>query len=706
MAKDFKAYRFLAVLVGAVALSFPVWADPPAQVGRLNHISGQVSFQSGSLDEWVPATLNYPLTAGDHLWTDVGARAEVHVLSAALRLDSSTEFSFVNLDDQTVQVRLTTGSLNVTLRGLDAGDVFEINTPNASISMLAAGTYRVDVQASGGTEVTVRQGNAEVTAGGGAFDVLAGQFTAISGSDSVAYYVAGASAPDEWDAWCQTRDQREDRIESVRYVPREMIGAEDLDENGTWLVEAGYGPVWAPSRVPSGWAPYRFGRWAWVEPWGWTWIDDTPWGFAPFHYGRWAFLGARWVWVPGAMVARPLYAPALVVFVGGSGWSPDAGEGIGWFPLGPREVYIPPYQVSTRYVQRINIAHVTTITVQTIETFNVNHVVYVNRTVPRALTFVPHDVFVQSRPAAGGMLSVSAAEIMRAPLMGMTARVAPQRESVFAQPFAPRSPVAQPSPDLMRRRVYTRTAPPPQQVPFATRQQSLTVNPGRPLDAEALLRFQRTQPSAAPTVTMVRPSMAPRPEAPRANRSGPQAVPPAERQPGVTVAPAGRQERVNAPASPPVRQPGVTVAPGGRQERVNAPASPAERQPGVTVAPGGRQERVNAPAPPPVRQPAVNAPGNRGNSEVAAQINALRTRSLPDAEQRLAAARGVAGIRLDLNAAARQLSAARAALAGAEQDLAGGNAGRAQQTVAAAQRQIEDQMRLISAAIQAAKQSR
>jgi hypothetical protein len=74
--------------------------------------------------------------------------------------------------------------------------------------------------------------------------------------------------------------------------------------------------------------------------------------------------------------------------------------------------------------------------------------------------------------------------------------------------------------------------------------------------------------------------------------------------------------------------------------------------------------------------------------------------------QRLAAARGVAGIRLDLNAAARQLSAARAALAGAEQDLAGGNAGRAQQTVAAAQRQIEDQMRLISAAIQAAKQSR
>src|SRR5208283_4445506 len=98
-----------------------------------------------------------------------------------------------------------------------------------------------------------------------------------------------------WGAWCASRDAREEQLASVRYVPREMIGVEDLDANGSWIVTTGHGPVWAPQRVAPGWAPYKFGRWAWVAPWGWTWIDDAPWGFAPFHYGRWAFVDARWV---------------------------------------------------------------------------------------------------------------------------------------------------------------------------------------------------------------------------------------------------------------------------------------------------------------------------------------------------------------------------------------------------------------------------
>src|SRR5208283_3634924 len=292
---------FLAVLSAHAAL----WADPPIQVGRVSLISGEVSFRPGSLDDWAPATLNYPLTAGDSLWTDAGGRAEVHVGGAAIRLDSDTEFSFLNLDDQTVQVRLSQGSLNVRVRSLDPGDAFEIDTPNSSVSLLAEGSYRVDVQDPGDTVVVVRQGETQVTAGEDAFNVPAGQSATVSGTGSIAYYLQDVSAPDDWDAWCGNRDQREDRVVSVRYVSRNMIGMEDLDDHGTWLVVAGYGQVWAPATVPPGWAPYRFGRWAWVEPWGWTWIDDAPWGFAPFHYGRWAYTGSGWVWVPGTMVARP-----------------------------------------------------------------------------------------------------------------------------------------------------------------------------------------------------------------------------------------------------------------------------------------------------------------------------------------------------------------------------------------------------------------
>src|SRR5205814_10383503 len=135
------------------------------------------------------------------------------------------------------------------------------------------------------------------------------------------------------------RERRVDTLTSVRYVPRAIVGYDDLDEFGAWRVVPEYGPVWAP-RVRAGWAPYRFGHWAWVEPWGWTWIDEAPWGFAPFHYGRWAYTGGGWVWVPGTVVVRPIYAPALVAFVGGPGWriGMDVGSPVGWFPLGPREV--------------------------------------------------------------------------------------------------------------------------------------------------------------------------------------------------------------------------------------------------------------------------------------------------------------------------------------------------------------------------------
>ena len=98
-------------------------------------------------------------------------------------------------------------------------------------------------------------------------------------------------------------------------------------------------------------------RWVWVRPWGWTWVDEAPWGFAPFHYGRWVHWGGRWGWWPGAYVARPVFAPALVAWVGSSNWGVSVnvgGPAIGWVPLAPREVYVPWYRTTPRYVDRVN----------------------------------------------------------------------------------------------------------------------------------------------------------------------------------------------------------------------------------------------------------------------------------------------------------------------------------------------------------------
>jgi hypothetical protein len=82
-----------------------------------------------------------------------------------------------------------------------------------------------------------------------------------------------------------------------------------------------------------------------------------PWGFAPFHYGRWVYWGTRWVWVPGSYVRRPVYAPALVGWVGGSGWSVSINAGpptVGWVPLAPMEPFVPAYVYTPVYYQRVN----------------------------------------------------------------------------------------------------------------------------------------------------------------------------------------------------------------------------------------------------------------------------------------------------------------------------------------------------------------
>ncbi len=645
--------RFLASVALFMAAALSTWADPPAQVGRLSYVSGVVSFRPGSVDEWTPATLNYPLTAGDHLWTDANARAEVHVLAAAFRLNNATEFSFVSLDDQTVQVAVESGSITVDLRSFDQGTAFEIDTPNATVSLAAAGSYRVDVAPTGETTVTTWDGDAEVTAADDTYNVSAGQTSAIAGLDSVIYYVASVSQTDEWDAWSAGRDRREAQFASNPYVSPDMIGAEDLFDGGTWTVAAGYGTVWAPSNVPAGWAPYRFGHWTWVQPWGWTWIDDQPWGFAPFHYGRWAYVNARWVWIPGAVAARPVYAPALVVFVGGEGWTPSAGEGIGWFPLGPGEVYVPPYQVSTSYVQRINVMSVPDINVQIIQRYNPDTVIYANRAAPRAMTWVPRDVFVQSRPAGGAALQVTQAEAARAPVMGMTANVAPQRESIIVRPPAVRNPVAQPPQDVQGRRVYSRIAPPPDPVPFEQQQTVLSANPGRPLDPEAFARLQKQQP--APPVVNV---------------------------------------------APPVR-PGNQPADNNRVR----PGADNGTRPGADSTPRPGADNSANSAVPGRGAPANGANADRGNTSAAALIATLKTQSLPQADRQLAAARNVAGIRLDLNALSAQIAAARANLARAERLLADGNQSQALQTATAVQRQVNDILRQLTDAQQAAGKS-
>ena len=453
--------------------------DPPGRVARLNYMEGSVSFQPGGENDWVDAVLNRPLVTGDNLWADEDSRAEVHIGSTALRLGAKTGITLLEVSDRAAQIRLAQGSLIVKIRHVDDEDSYEIDTPNVAFTVMQPGDYRLDVDVDGNrTEVTVWRGRGEVTGGGSSYTVVANQHATFTGSDHLDYELGQVPAEDGFDTWASNRDQVEDQSDSANYVSREMTGYEDLDEYGDWSYVAGYGTCWRPRVLVAGWAPYHFGHWAWVGPWGWTWVEDEPWGFAPFHYGRWAFASGGWLWVPGPSVVRPMYAPALVAWVGGGpglNFSFGFGAGVGWFPLAPGEVFLPGYRVSRVYVNNVNftntrvdIARVTNAynTVVLNRSTTVNNIAYANRNVNGGVTVVSRDTFVNARPVARNVVSVPARELAAAPV-AHTVAFEPVRSSVLGEgrPVANRPPAA-----VTSRPVFALRTPAPMPRSFDQRQ--------------------------------------------------------------------------------------------------------------------------------------------------------------------------------------------------------------------------------------------
>jgi hypothetical protein len=487
-------------------------SDPPSRVARLSYIQGSVTVQPAGSDDWAPAVLNRPFTAGDQVWVAEGGRAELDLGSAAISLDSVTRLTVLDLDDEAAQWSLTDGIAIVHVRRLDEGETFEVDTPNAALTLLRSGEYRVEIRADeNSTRLTVRRGAAEAAGVSQTFTVNALQLARIAGVDSTTYEITAAPSQDSFDDFCATREARWARAQARDYVSPDVIGYQDLDEFGSWHIEAAWGPVWAPRSVSVGWAPYRFGHWLWIEPWGWTWIDDAPWGFAPFHYGRWIFID-RWCWIPGPLAVRPVYAPALVVFAGGGRPGFDfffwigGGAGVAWFPLGPREIYVPPYRHSRRYIENVNFSNTVIANPREIHSVDVRRQKYMNRGVNGAMTAVPRDAFVGGRPISRSVVEVSPRQAAEARIAGSAAPVAPARESLAPA----RGSVPSPRPNREPRPVIVRRAPPPSPVPFEQKRPALDARPGKSPDRGSLDQLRQAQPQPQPQVRPSWPGVAPR----------------------------------------------------------------------------------------------------------------------------------------------------------------------------------------------------
>lgn len=349
---------------GEAPAAGPVLPPPPARVGRVGLVSGKVEFRGPRDAQWSPASVNDPAASGVALRTDPQSRAQIRIGPDTIDLAEGSAVTFARLDDATAEIALEAGRIELDIHRLDAGERVEVGLPQGRVRALEAGRY--DIAAGGAgrpAQIAVLAGSARYSAGDADIAVAAGERLSPRErlSPSAAAPLAAAPEPvaaDEFAEWCRAHAVDETRLAAPYFVSREMTGYAALDAAGNWRPSAEYGEVWEPAALPAGWAPYREGHWRWLQPWGWSWVDDEPWGFATSHYGRWRFAAGKWSWVPGTWTAHPVWAPAVVAFLGtpgvGLSYAGGPGPAIGWFALAPGEIYWPSYTAEIGYIRALN----------------------------------------------------------------------------------------------------------------------------------------------------------------------------------------------------------------------------------------------------------------------------------------------------------------------------------------------------------------
>ncbi|MGE5339472.1 MAG: DUF6600 domain-containing protein [Gemmatimonadota bacterium] len=595
--------------------------DPPGRVGRISYVSGPVQLMDVQSEQSDPATLNWPITSGFRLSTGALGRAEVQIGSLTVRLDDNTEIDFTRIDDGAIQMTALHGSVALTARNRDMLRELDLLTPRDRIVVEDVGRYRIDVDRTPGlTSVTAYAGQARILSGRLIFTVASGQRGDLEAAPVTGFRL-GTPAPDPFDDWVASRDRYDAAPRSAQYVSPEMTGMESLDQYGTWQPVETYGPVWFPSYVPAGWVPYRFGHWEYILPWGWTWIDDAPWGFAPFHYGRWVVINGAWGWYPGAFVARPVFAPALVAWFGTPGISVSIGIGatVGWFPLGPHEVFVPSYPCTRHYVNVVNVAQVTNITNITV----INpppH--YINRDHDRT-TWAPGSAFFNRGPIQ--RVVVPPPSNWRNEVTSPRPPVEPPRD-IKKRP----TPIPMPGREIRERPAPRTGQPTPPGRDIRERPAPRIVQPAPPSVEPRPRPTAPTlpaQPSPRPDETRQRPARPERPEERRARPSAPSVSAPS--------APTAPSTPATPRATPP--QPRPHVAPPSEEsparERRPIPA-PQLRTPAPEAgARAPERERVPVrPAPHPVAPTAP--PTAHPPSPPSPQVNPARAREERPAPER------------------------------------------------------------------------
>jgi len=588
--------------------------DPPPQAARLSALSGDVSVQPADTQDWAQAFPNLPLGPGDRIVTNDRGRAEIQLGRTWVRIGHNADVTLVNTDQDQITFGVATGTVRVHCNGLWDEQVLYVQTPNGSTTVDQSADFRVDVMPGNSASIITDNYGPVYISGAGDFgaETGPGQALELVGSNPVYPQWLQPSYPDDLDNWSMGRDAMIARASSYRYVSPEIAGAYELDAAGDWMPESDYGPVWFP-HVDAGWAPYRHGHWINRPPYGWVWVEEESWGDAPFHYGRWVTINGRWGWLPGPPAARPVWSPALVVFVGGG--SPGVSA---WVPLGPGEPYRPWYRCSPRYVDQVNITNITPsrrVVVQktyvNIVNVNVTNITYVNRTA--GVTAVRQEDFAAGRPVAQASASVHVDAVSMAHSQALAAPpVQPTHASAIAPP--PPHPVQAviARPVLINAKGQAVAAAPHAQPVAAPVHQVAAPKPlpgrtavAQPPSVRIIPPSQHLTPAGKPVASPVAAKPVPNP----APAPKPAPIPAVQPKPAPAPAP------MPAPAQ---HQPAPAPAPTPQVQPKPAPAQPSQSNPAPATRPTPQVQPKPAPAPvlkptpppppPPRPAPAVQPP--------------------------------------------------------------------------------------------------
>jgi len=346
--------------------------EPPAVVGRVYHVEGDLLSYVPEESDWVAAVRDAPFSTGDTLYTGSRGQAELIVPNGTwIRIGDSTQVQFIGLEPDVSEVDVAAGLARFYNKDSDLvikatslfgyvlaypGSVFDFYVGENSAEVIAIKGKITFVHAPTNARYEVAAGNPSLLA----------DMSQVSSED-------GTVDPN-WDGWNRTREsfwasRGRTTGRSVQFLPPALRhDAYVFEENGRWEqinYDGGNRWFWRPTRVAAGWAPFTNGRW--TEWYGdQTWVPSEPFGYTTHHYGNWIYTRNRWYWAPPVATVT-IGLPLLNI---GFFWNPGrvswihSGSNVGWVPLAPRETYYSHRRWGGPHVVHVTNVNITQINIR------------------------------------------------------------------------------------------------------------------------------------------------------------------------------------------------------------------------------------------------------------------------------------------------------------------------------------------------------